>query len=166
MLKCDDALFYCCGGLSHQGQNDFEQDEQQSREADKQKRVAEVGNALRGGDGAGLRGGLFRLRGLSGLFGLGCGCLGSSGFVTVEEEWTRVCGGDVGDEEAHADFFRRVDELFFAAFAEADVLTVFVGGLEGRAVGTPVFFSGATNLPRAVFARSGAAAMSSGCGPA
>jgi hypothetical protein len=44
----------------------------------------------------------------------------------------------------------------------------FVGfsGLAAEAVGTPVFFSGAMNLPRAVRGRSGAAMMLIGWAPA
>ena len=60
---------------------------------------------------------------------------------------------------------RLVVARFVAVFAGA----AFQPSLDrscARAVGTPVFFSGATNLPRAVFTRSAAATMSTGCGPA
>jgi hypothetical protein len=62
-----------------------------------------------------------------------------------------------------------MDALFakaFAVFCGTDFFAAFFTALGARADGTPVFFSGAMNLPRAAFTWSGAAAISSGCGPA
>jgi hypothetical protein len=63
------------------------------------------------------------------------------------------------------------DAFFFAVFTDAlfderGLFSILFTASVARAAGTPVFFWGATNLPRAAFAWSGAAAMSSGCGPA
>ena len=62
--------------------------------------------------------------------------------------------------------YRRIRTGLRAALAEVEGFAELVGRPAAFATGTPVFFSGGTNLPRAVFTRSGAATMSSGCGPA
>jgi hypothetical protein len=62
-----------------------------------------------------------------------------------------------------------MDALFaktFVVFCDTDFFAAFFTTLGARADGTPVFFSGAMNLARTAFTWSGAAAMSSGCGPA
>src|ERR1035437_5866439 len=121
--------------FSKSQQNQLKEEQQHSREADKHDRMAEVRDAARRRIGI-VRGRVSDVR--------------------------RVLRGLV-EEEAHADFARSADAVFFAAVG---FLARFLVGSTGRADGMPVFFSGAMNLPRAGFTRSAAAAMLSGCGPA
>ena len=80
---------------------------------------------------------------------------GGKRFRRERSSGLRLGFGEVHGRKAHG-FLDRL-----AAF-----LAGFVAGFVAEAVGTPVFFSGTMNLPRAVRGRSGAAVMSSGWGPA
>src|SRR5208283_1341947 len=147
------AVVFCSRRSSQSHENKLKKNKHHSREADKHKRVSDVGNApqrcrtiLTGGSLCVRR--VFAARRL---------------FQSGRVFWT-VCG-----DETHADFFLLMDALFaktFVVFSDTDFFAVFFATLGARAEGTPVFFSGAMNLPRAAFTWSGAAAISNGCGPA
>ena len=56
--------------------------------------------------------------------------------------------------------------LVFVLGRPTAFFAVFAGAAFGLVVGTPVFFSGAMNLPRDSFLRSSAAMIVAGCAPA
>jgi len=141
-------------------------------EGDEEKRVAEVGDA--GGDaGAGGEGGWWSedddgfavgLLGCERGRGIGEGRLRLGGAAGIA--WERWCEGrahfflvglGVGFDLAVA--FLAAVFFSFGAFSVSD-------SLDGRLLGTPVFFSGAMNFDFSFLAASAAAAMEAGWGPA
>ena len=88
----------------------------------------------------------------------------------------RVVAGEIVGQRrcrrlAHAFFFAVFAAAFLADFLAADFFAGLAASaasasLAVRGVGTPVFFSGGTKLPRGRFAGSAAATMVTGCGPA
>ena len=160
--QCGYAVVHSSRRPSQRYKNKLKQNQQHSRKADKQERMPQVGNAPRRRHGI-----------LSEERHCARRAFEDRRFIRFRRVFGIICA-----KETHADLSLWMEPFFFAAFAgvlfaDSDFPAAFFSALASRAEalaaradGRPVFFSRAMNLPRTVFARSGAAAMSSGCGPA